>query len=354
MAAQVAPMINGEWCPSDIAVMKSLIVKHNNMNNTIIGAGDNDGMNSKHQDIVDVLQARFPMKEKHQVIDMYVDIVVEMMQCQEKSGTGPMMGGIDLVNDNFGMPVEDPSMNNMDMIPGARTTEGKRARKTVGKPPRWPLAAQPERHNTRFWSTEEHKLFLRGLRVYGRGDWKNISRHFVKTRTSVQVSSHAQKYFRRLESAAARQRYSINDVGLYDAEPWMARNSAGWEPLALAGGGYNANGYVTRGQASTQPAMNNLAQVWSPVLYNGSQANTSQAAWIGDQQIGHAEAATPAMEGTSGNFVSGDQQEASTPQQWMNNMQRSTQLKNDEDLGEAQESLFRVFARVIPEFEACI
>ncbi|KAI3930251.1 hypothetical protein MKW92_023927 [Papaver armeniacum] len=43
------------------------------------------------------------------------------------------------------------------------------------------------------WTEEEHKLFLLGLQKVGKGDWRGISRNFVKTRTPTQVASHAQK-----------------------------------------------------------------------------------------------------------------------------------------------------------------
>ncbi|XP_075506877.1 transcription factor MYB1R1-like [Primulina tabacum] len=58
------------------------------------------------------------------------------------------------------------------------------------------------------WSEEEHKLFLLGLQKAGKGDWRGISRNFVKTRTPTQVASHAQKYFLRRNSHNRRRRRS--------------------------------------------------------------------------------------------------------------------------------------------------
>ena len=63
------------------------------------------------------------------------------------------------------------------------------------------------------WTEEEHKLFLLGLQKVGKGDWRGISRNFVKTRTPTQVASHAQKYFlRRNNHNRRRRRSSLFDI----------------------------------------------------------------------------------------------------------------------------------------------
>ncbi|KAL9239562.1 hypothetical protein vseg_013871 [Gypsophila vaccaria] len=58
------------------------------------------------------------------------------------------------------------------------------------------------------WTEEEHKRFLVGLEKLGKGDWRGISRNFVKTRTPTQVASHAQKYFIRHSNLSRRRRRS--------------------------------------------------------------------------------------------------------------------------------------------------
>ncbi|CAO2825619.1 unnamed protein product [Amaranthus hypochondriacus] len=63
------------------------------------------------------------------------------------------------------------------------------------------------------WTEDEHKRFLLGLQKYGKGDWRNISRNFVISKTPTQVASHAQKYFLRQNSEGKdKRRPSIHDI----------------------------------------------------------------------------------------------------------------------------------------------
>ncbi|KAL4529963.1 hypothetical protein Ndes2437B_g08508 [Nannochloris sp. 'desiccata'] len=55
------------------------------------------------------------------------------------------------------------------------------------------------------WTEAEHLAFLNGLKAFGRGQWKQISRYYVPSRTPTQVASHAQKHFLRLTGTSKRR-----------------------------------------------------------------------------------------------------------------------------------------------------
>lgn len=52
-------------------------------------------------------------------------------------------------------------------------------------------------HRMGRWTKDEHFRFLVALKLYGK-EWRKVQEH-VKTRTSTQARSHAQKFFQKLE-----------------------------------------------------------------------------------------------------------------------------------------------------------
>lgn len=97
--------------------------------------------------------------------------------------------------------------NGVDGSRGKRSSAAAVAVVAAGRP------VEQERKKGVPWTEEEHKLFLLGLKKYGKGDWRNISRNFVVTRTPTQVASHAQKYFiRQLSGGKDKRRASIHDI----------------------------------------------------------------------------------------------------------------------------------------------
>lgn len=94
-----------------------------------------------------------------------------------------------------------------------------------------PKHADAERKKGTPWTEEEHKLFLIGLRKFGKGDWRSISRNVVVTRTPTQVASHAQKYFLRQTSVKKeRKRSSIHDITTVDNNSMAAPVDQNWVP----------------------------------------------------------------------------------------------------------------------------
>merc|ERR1712137_1256229 len=60
-----------------------------------------------------------------------------------------------------------------------------------------------KKSQSRYWTDEEHSLFLEAVNIYGSKDVKAIANH-VGTRSATQVRTHAQKYFLRLKREKER------------------------------------------------------------------------------------------------------------------------------------------------------
>lgn len=66
-----------------------------------------------------------------------------------------------------------------------------------------PKSPVPDAEKVGRWSDEEHEVFLQGLEKYGK-QWKTIAQ-MIGTRTVVQVRTHAQKYFQKMERKQSKQ-----------------------------------------------------------------------------------------------------------------------------------------------------
>ena len=76
---------------------------------------------------------------------------------------------------------------------------------------------KPRKGGNGRWTEEEHKLFLEGLVQYD-NDWGRVQRH-VKTRSSNQIRSHAQKFFLRISKSIEEKEEKEERERLGIAEP---------------------------------------------------------------------------------------------------------------------------------------
>ncbi|KAJ0535371.1 putative transcription factor MYB-HB-like family [Helianthus annuus] len=60
------------------------------------------------------------------------------------------------------------------------------------------------------WTEEEHNSFLEALKLYGRA-WQRIEEH-IGTKTAVQIRSHAQKFFTKLEKEAVAKGVPVSQA----------------------------------------------------------------------------------------------------------------------------------------------
>jgi SHAQKYF class myb-like DNA-binding protein len=76
--------------------------------------------------------------------------------------------------------------------------------------------SKKERENTGRWLDEEHQVFLEGLAKHGK-QWKLIAT-MIGSRTVVQVRTHAQKYFQKMDRSSHKEDSTARPSGTGTAE----------------------------------------------------------------------------------------------------------------------------------------
>ncbi|KAL3667182.1 hypothetical protein V7S43_008117 [Phytophthora oleae] len=102
-------------------------------------------------------------------------------------------------NSNPNSPAIAPLVSSTSVSPMAMSLESEKTKPSAPTPaPSFNATHQKGQTgmNGGRWTEQEHQSFLAGLRLYGR-EWKKVAAK-IKTRTSAQIRSHAQKYFAKL------------------------------------------------------------------------------------------------------------------------------------------------------------
>lgn len=64
-----------------------------------------------------------------------------------------------------------------------------------------------------------------GLKKHGKGDWRNISRNYVISRTPTQVARHAQKYFHLMQLSAESSKDVKKSLNLAETDHHLEEKS---------------------------------------------------------------------------------------------------------------------------------
>jgi hypothetical protein len=151
------PKLIGEWSASDIRMVKSLIATHVANNNYA-----NDASKT-HNAIVNELQAWFTQKEKSQVIELYVELMVEMMLLAQSSANPSIVAISNLVNEISEISMVDPPTKDMDMLLASYLTD--KMPEAMGMVEEAPqkqatILRHERQHNEGPWTQEEHMLVI--------------------------------------------------------------------------------------------------------------------------------------------------------------------------------------------------
>lgn len=99
----------------------------------------------------------------------------------------------------------DSELSSSDASPVGKRSRDASASTGASTPKSASSSPKAMKANTGRWTDAEHKLFLKGLETFPYRAWKKIAT-LIKTRTVVQIRTHAQKYYQKLEKEEARMK----------------------------------------------------------------------------------------------------------------------------------------------------
>ncbi|KAK7357289.1 hypothetical protein VNO80_16573 [Phaseolus coccineus] len=167
----------------------------------------------------------------------------------------------------------DPS--SMSLLPFATAVSAADSLENSAKKTRKPYTITKSRES---WTEAEHDKFLEALQLFDR-DWKKIEA-FVGSKTVIQIRSHAQKYFLKVQKNGTSEHLPPPRPKRKAAHPYPQKASKNVPVLSQVSGSFQSSsallepGYIIKHDSSAMlktPIINTAASSWS----NNSRQKTT-------------------------------------------------------------------------------
>nr|AGS41184.1 MYB transcription factor 2 [Tamarix hispida] len=139
--------------------------------------------------------------------------------------------------DSSGVPL--PGIDSLQTVPSNTNTIPVTTLEDLSKKVRKPYTITKSRES---WTDEEHDKFLEALQLFDR-DWKKIEA-FVGSKTVIQIRSHAQKYFLKVQKSGSKERVPPPRPKRKAAHPYPQKASKSAAVVPHSSDSYQSSGVV--------------------------------------------------------------------------------------------------------------